>query len=750
MAEKKKKLCLPPLPAGAACFVIALALVVLYPFHCPAQLKTFSLPPAEAGKPIIITADELTWLRVENLVQFEGNVRIEHPTYVITADRVQSDVDRRIIRAYGNVVVTRIEKEGAREILRAEEVELNVDKETGWMLHSRIEVPADDLTIKFEGKRLTKIDDHTYLIEDGSFTWCQCGEGKAPDWKIEADDINADLEKDASARGAQIKLRDRRFGGKVPKFTYPISNERRTGVLMPEIQVSSADGFQIELPFYFVLSRSADATFAPRYIAERGMDLGGEFRYNYGPLGKGDVHGFGISDAKEDEPRGGIRLIHRTDLVDEFSLAADVSFISDNEVLYDFDHRNLGNENQRALESRVYASYHWDYMNLTGEFATFDDLMGGDIRESDFGSDADGMMVQRLPAVRYTMLTRPVMGPVMFDLSTYGANYYRQDMDGGQMITLLPRFSTPLRVLDAADFWFAVGYREWLLIPGDEYNSDSSFIGRPESELSVSAQWERIYEGDENVFRHSIRPELVGVYAAAPEDDPDDPFFGPFNPASGNTEYAQAGIEIVPRSDVELLGVHLDTRLWSRPRDEKAPQISETAKVEITQLYDFENKLWRDVRLEGSLGEPTPWRISLDSYYSWEETEWSRFISSVAYKFGEVAEVKAGYRYDSGEVRSPYFEFEAEEDESINGGFKVWPNDRNQVRYQIDYSLAYDQVVRQEFEWDFLAKQRCWGFNLKVSDRLNPSDADEDHDLSATFNFKITEPDLSKIALEPE
>jgi LPS-assembly protein len=706
---------------GPGLFVI---IMILTPALAKGQGGQAALEMPSADDPVAITADEVAWLRKENRLELSGNVTISHPEYVVRADRAEAELDKNIIRASGAVTVARIENGVEGEILTSEEVEINVETGAGWMVEARLRVPSQDAVLQFEGKRVERIDDHTYLIEEGRFTWCDCEQGETPDWSVAAESIEADTEGDAVAQGARVYIRDLQVM-MIPYFRYPVSTRRRSGFLMPEIETSSSDGVQIEIPYYWVISRSADLTVGPRYIQERGVDAGTELRYNYGDIAHGEMRGFGIDDAAEHVSRGGIRIVHRADIGDRFTAASDVSLITDNEVLFDFDHRNLGDENRRELESRLYLSYHWTDMNLTAELAAFDDLMGGDVRDSPFGRDRDEEMVQRLPAVQYTLLTRPLIGPVYFDVQAYAANYYRQEaeMGRGQMVSILPRVALPYRLFDSVDFWFAAGYREWMAAPDPDFDEDSTATGRAEAELYTSAQWERIFEEGGHRYRHTVRPELIGFYGGEPQDVKDD-FFQ----------------TVIPAYATELLGAHLDSRLFSKPAKQGPAPVTETARFELTQLYDFEQELWRDLRVEGRLGPPTPWRLNLDLYHSWEEWEWSRIVSGIGYVLDKTAELRFGYREDTGNVRAPYFEFQAAKDAALTGEAFYSINRVHEFGYKAHYSIEHDRVVRQSFEYDYLARQKCWALNLKVSDRIKPDEPDEDHEVSGSVNFRIEAP----------
>jgi LPS-assembly protein len=62
-------------------------------------------------------------------------------------------------------------------------------------------------------------------------------------------------------------------------FPFPIDNRRRSGLLSPSIGLSGRNGFDYRQPYYFNLAPNYDATLIPRLMTDRGLQLGGEFRY---------------------------------------------------------------------------------------------------------------------------------------------------------------------------------------------------------------------------------------------------------------------------------------------------------------------------------------------------------------------------------------------------------------------------------------------------------------------------------------
>lgn len=64
-----------------------------------------------------------------------------------------------------------------------------------------------------------------------------------------------------------------------PSLSFPLSNDRKSGFLPPTVGVSSVNGVDITVPYYWNIAPNRDATFYPEIMGKRGINLGSEFRY---------------------------------------------------------------------------------------------------------------------------------------------------------------------------------------------------------------------------------------------------------------------------------------------------------------------------------------------------------------------------------------------------------------------------------------------------------------------------------------
>lgn len=96
-------------------------------------------------------------------------------------------------------------------------------------------------------------------------------------WRLRAAELSIDEgETFASARHVRVDV------GSVPVFyapylRFPTGRERMSGFLFPSL--SSSDGFDVSLPYYWNLAPNYDATLTPRWIGRRGAGAAAELRH---------------------------------------------------------------------------------------------------------------------------------------------------------------------------------------------------------------------------------------------------------------------------------------------------------------------------------------------------------------------------------------------------------------------------------------------------------------------------------------
>lgn len=115
-----------------------------------------------------------------------------------------------------------------------------------------------------------------YLLRKATYTTCA---PQDKSWELEASEITLDA---AHARGvarnALLRVGDMPLFY-TPYFSFPTSNVRKSGFLMPIGGYSNIGGFDLALPYYWNIAPNYDATVVPHLYTRRGLMMGGDFRF---------------------------------------------------------------------------------------------------------------------------------------------------------------------------------------------------------------------------------------------------------------------------------------------------------------------------------------------------------------------------------------------------------------------------------------------------------------------------------------
>ncbi|MCL2523306.1 MAG: LPS assembly protein LptD [Betaproteobacteria bacterium] len=123
--------------------------------------------------------------------------------------------------------------------------------------------------IDFEGENQFRLSRATYST-------CKPSQ---EDWRLQAETIHLDYDREVGkANDATLRFKD------VPIFYLPVASfglnqQRSSGFLHPSLSLSSKNGLDLSLPYYWNIAPDYDATLHTRYMAKRGLQLGVEGRY---------------------------------------------------------------------------------------------------------------------------------------------------------------------------------------------------------------------------------------------------------------------------------------------------------------------------------------------------------------------------------------------------------------------------------------------------------------------------------------
>lgn len=396
--------------------------------------------------PFQVVGDEVEYQADRDAYVARGHVVITQPGRKLTADRVLYSNKTGIGIATGNVVMTEGE-----DVLTSDLVQFNASDMTGVVFEGRLE--SQSSLFEMQGKEVQKTGEKTYRFSDGRFTSCRCPdpEDREP-WELTAQKADLEIEGYARARNATFRV----LGVPVlwfPYVIYPLKTERQTGFLIPDGGVSSRNGFEFSLPFFWAVRENVNVTLTPEYLSKRGFKPSTDIEYVFGKRGEGRLYGTFISDEDidRDEPetpfeqqRWGTRFEHQMDLPARSWLAVEGAVLSDNDVPLDFNDFD-SYRHDRYLHSRALAATRFGPSDAFGVETSL--LLSDDLQNPN-DQDRDELVLQRLPQLAWSAAPGPV--PFLRGLVASGDVEYVNFHHSSQ-----PNDAT--RALRQGDFFYDVG-----------------------------------------------------------------------------------------------------------------------------------------------------------------------------------------------------------------------------------------------------------------------------------------------------
>lgn len=222
------------------------------------------LPPQAIG----VRADGADIDSETQLASYFGNVEVHYGTQQLRTENAQINQESGNINASGATQFT----DGYVQV-QSENFRLNSGENRAYLSGARYQMSGTGARGRAE---VLSISPAEVLLEGSTFTTCPEEE---PAWQLSAEKIAiSEDEAFGEAWNAKFEL----FGVPVlwvPYLNFPVTDERKSGFLFPTIRSSQQNGFEFEIPYYFNIAPNMDATLAPRYMAERGLQLQGEYRY---------------------------------------------------------------------------------------------------------------------------------------------------------------------------------------------------------------------------------------------------------------------------------------------------------------------------------------------------------------------------------------------------------------------------------------------------------------------------------------
>jgi LPS-assembly protein len=381
-----------------------------------------SVPAADA--PAYLSADYGEG-KLNDIYTLKGHVSIKRGPQSMSADKAVYDDNSGMVDATGNV---RFQQGGL--ITEGAAAHFNLNTGTGEFDAARyqfLEQHASgraDAVIR-ESSDVTKLHHATYTT---------CDPNKV-DWELRARDITLHHDEAVGeAYNVTLRFKDVPFFY-FPYVNFPLSDQRKTGVLAPTLGYSHSTRLDVAVPFYWNIAPNRDATITPRLIETRGLLTKGDFRY-LTQDSTGEIRaGYLPDDKVYGAGRGDLSIQHKTQLDPHWNTNIDASYASDYRYLADLGN-SLATASTTQLERRMDVNYGGNYTSFLAR------VQGYQVLDPTLAVSA--RPYERLPQLVFATATPTHPFGVTYRIDGEYVRFERESSLTGTRLNLTPSLAWPL------------------------------------------------------------------------------------------------------------------------------------------------------------------------------------------------------------------------------------------------------------------------------------------------------------------
>ena len=225
--------------------------------------------PISDGKALTFTSSDSIYGIVERDMHLKGRAQIRRNGAVIKADDIKYNPDTDVADLVGNAELIK-----GNTSFRGPKARFKVDAREGEMESPTYELR--DNRANGTAKKLTIETSDIFVFDQATYTTCT---PENLDWYFTASKIEIDNEqKEMVGTNGVMRFFDVPIAY-VPYFSVPTSNQRRSGILAPVTGYNSNNGWDTTLPYYVNVAPNRDLLLLPRYMNQRGTQLGAQYRF---------------------------------------------------------------------------------------------------------------------------------------------------------------------------------------------------------------------------------------------------------------------------------------------------------------------------------------------------------------------------------------------------------------------------------------------------------------------------------------
>jgi len=381
----------------------------------------------EQAQPVEVTSDRAEATQQGKAV-YQGDVEVKQGLKQFSSQYTELDQQTRQVTARGDIRY----KDGSVTLVSQGELKGDLNSrqssisQASYQLHGS---PARG------NARLIELNEHASSVKltGAEFTTCQPGQEM---WTLKASEVSLDQDEVfGEAWNATLWLKDVPIFY-MPYMSFPIRDERKSGLLYPTMGYSNRDGVDFAQPIYWNIAPNYDMTFTPRYIEERGTMARSEFRYLPIEGNEGSLYGEWLgTDRQLDDSRWLVNVRHQTlSMEDALRFKVDYTRVKQDDYNYFNDlSPSVGTLVDNQLQQSMSLGYYQPNWNLTGEARDYQILL------------ADTVLPHKLlPRLNFNAYSPA--NPYDLALHTELTNFDHEDSRyyRGQRLHLEPQLNLPL------------------------------------------------------------------------------------------------------------------------------------------------------------------------------------------------------------------------------------------------------------------------------------------------------------------
>lgn len=668
---------------GMRLFIAEIGIFLFFLAGIPALSAAENAPLSIGG--VTVTADDMTRDEVEETLHAKGNVKAKWSGYTLFSDTVLIRLADDEAFAEGKVI---LKKEGID--FYSDRMNINYVTQKGEAGKGLIFVKQRNFTIR--GERFFKTGPEDYRVERGSFTTCN---GDAPSWKFTASDLNLTIDDYAVGKNAVFYVADMPLFY-TPYILFPVMTDRQSGFLFPRFGSSSKKGLNLDIPYYWAISPSQEATFDLDLQTKRGAGVGLDYRYLRPNESSGQVKGYIIYDIDKEWVRGDLTVKFKEVLAPSLMLTSDVRFATDRDFYRDYG-EVTGEYNRQLLDSTIFLTKNWSLSSLAFDTRYVEDL----------NNKSNKQTLQKFPDITYTQTKSPIgTTPIYIGLDSSVSNLYQVDGTRGQRLDLHPTLSYYHTFAPGLDFSVWGGYRQRYYTDFGA-NAPNAFDGRGDGRFdgaaSIAAPLAKVYTlgGTELLaVRHSLIPELR-FSLAEQKSQVNLPFFDYKDRIPGQQMLYWSLTNFVTGKYADASGspVYRDIFYFKLSQ---GYQLSGSRRDELT-LVD-EGRRFTDIRLESRYSLAKNITVNVDTRYNPYMTRFSTSSLRLDVDNGKGTLAGLGYQYARDRV------------EYLEGKLALALYKPFLFKYAFRYSFDRKNYLENDYSLEY--RKQCWSLLFSYQDRL--------------------------------